>query len=218
MKCGLLPIGQESIVIGEVSTHQYIGGSVEPEEREKIARNLGPINKVMLLTNRGALCCGETVEEAFFNVYNTVVACETQLKLMPAGVDNLNLISEESKKAIFEASRKSPIPQQSSVVESSALAEKLEKRWRIGGAEFEALMRMLDNAVSSIARIIRYYNWSFIMSFRRVALFQGFRTGYIYRNPLVKGEPPKPRNDVEVPPAVSSLGYLLEEEELYKQG
>ncbi|XP_012226110.2 uncharacterized protein hts isoform X1 [Linepithema humile] len=193
LKCGLLPIGQESIVIGEVSTHQYIGGSVEPEEREKIARNLGPMNKVMLLTNRGALCCGETVEEAFFNVYNTVVACETQLKLMPAGIDNLNLISEESKKAIFEASRKPPIPQQqTSAVESSALAEKLEKRWRIGGAEFEALMRMLDNA--------------------------GFRTGYIYRNPLVKGEPPKPRNDVEVPPAVSSLGYLLEEEELYKQG
>lgn len=149
MKCGLLPIGQESIVIGEVSTHQYVGCSVEPEEREKIARNLGPINKVMLLTNRGALCCGETVEEAFFNVYNTVVACETQLKLMPAGVDNLSLISEESKKAIFEASRKPPIPQQpSAAVESSALAEKLEKRWRIGGAEFEALMRMLDNAVS----------------------------------------------------------------------
>lgn len=58
--------------------------------------------------------------------------------------------------------------------------------------QFEALMRMLDNA--------------------------GFRTGYIYRQPLVKGELPRPRNDVEVPPAVSSLGYLLEEEEMYKQG
>uniref|UniRef100_A0A161MKQ7 Protein hu-li tai shao isoform x1 n=1 Tax=Triatoma infestans TaxID=30076 RepID=A0A161MKQ7_TRIIF len=46
----------------------------------------------------------------------------------------------------------------------------------------------------------------------------GFRTGYLYRTPLVKGEPPRPRNDVEVPPAVSSLGYLLEEEEMYKQG
>lgn len=65
-------------------------------------------------------------------------------------------------------------------------------KWRVGGAEFEALMRMLDNA--------------------------GFRTGYIYRNPLVKSELPKPKNDVEVPPAVSSLGYLLEEEELYRQG
>lgn len=146
----MLPIGQESIVIGDVSTHQYIGGSFEPEEKEKIARNLGPINKVMMLTNRGALCCGETVEEAFFNVYNMVLACETQLKLMPAGLDNLNLISEESKKAIFEASRKPPTPQQSTVPisDSTALAEKLEKRWRIGGTEFEALMRMLDNAVS----------------------------------------------------------------------
>lgn len=150
LKCGLLPIGQESIVIGEVSTHQYVGGSFEAEEKEKIARNLGPMNKVMLLTNRGALCCGETVEEAFFNVYNTVLACETQLKLMPAGLDNLNLISEESKKAIFEASRKPTTPQQQvpPLAESTALAEKLEKRWRIGGIEFEALMRMLDNAVS----------------------------------------------------------------------
>lgn len=46
----------------------------------------------------------------------------------------------------------------------------------------------------------------------------GYRTGYIYRNPLIKGNLPKPKNDVELPPAVSSLGYLLEEEELYKQG
>lgn len=34
----------------------------------------------------------------------------------------------------------------------------------------------------------------------------------------MKGDPPRPRNDVEVPPAVSSLGYLLEEEEMYRQG
>lgn len=65
-------------------------------------------------------------------------------------------------------------------------------KWRVGGAEYEALMRMLDNA--------------------------GFRTGYIYRNPLVKNDLPKPKNDVEVPPAVSSLGYLIEEEELFRQG
>ncbi|XP_046594798.1 protein hu-li tai shao isoform X1 [Neodiprion lecontei] len=192
LKCGLLPLGQESIVIGEVSTHQYIGGVVELEEKEKISRNLGPVNKIMFLTNRGALCCGETVEEAFYNVYNTVLACETQLKLIPVGLDNLTLVSEESRKAIFEASRKPPVPHHASVAEPSPLADKLEKRWRIGGTEFEALMRMLDNA--------------------------GFRTGYIYRHPLIKGEPPRPRNDVEVPPAVSSLGYLLEEEELYKQG
>ncbi|QQP41413.1 Uncharacterized protein FKW44_015771, partial [Caligus rogercresseyi] len=46
----------------------------------------------------------------------------------------------------------------------------------------------------------------------------GYRTGYLYRYPLVKEEPVKPKSDVEVPPAVSSLGYLLEEENLYKDG
>jgi adducin len=58
--------------------------------------------------------------------------------------------------------------------------------------EFEAMMRMLDNA--------------------------GYRTGYIFKTPLVKDEPLKPKSDVELPPAVSSLGYVLEEENLYKDG
>ncbi|XP_021921328.1 protein hu-li tai shao isoform X7 [Zootermopsis nevadensis] len=195
LKCGLLPLCQESIVIGEVSQHPYLGGLFEPEEREKIARNLGPLNKVMFLANHGAVCCGETIEEAFFNVYNTVLACETQMKLMPLGVENLVLISDETRKQVYDAARRHPdaIPKQlQDTTDGPATATKKEKQWRVGGVEFEALMRMLDNA--------------------------GFRTGYIYRHPLVKGELPRPRNDIEVPPAVSSLGYLLEEEELYKHG
>ena len=35
-------------------------------------------------------------------------ACETQLKLMPIGMDNLMLIPEETRKIIYEASRKAP--------------------------------------------------------------------------------------------------------------
>ena len=50
-------------------------------------------------------------------------------------------------------------------------------------------------------------------------LLQGYRTGYVYKQPLVKEEPPKPKDEkVELPPAVSSLGYLLEEENFYKDG
>ncbi|XP_014254991.1 protein hu-li tai shao isoform X14 [Cimex lectularius] len=192
---GLLPLCQEAAVIGEVSLHQYNGSASEPEEKDKIARSLGPNNKVMFLTNHGAVCCGETVEEAFFNVYNTVLACETQVKLLPIGLDNIVLLSDESRKQIYDAARKAPEGGATLPPKDKELAqalEKKEKRWRIGGMDFEALMRMLDNA--------------------------GFRTGYIYRTPLIKGDPPRPRNDVEVPPAVSSLGYLLEEEEMYKQG
>lgn len=35
-------------------------------------------------------------------------ACETQLKMLPVGLDNLNLIPEEARKVIYDASRKAP--------------------------------------------------------------------------------------------------------------
>ncbi|XP_065207024.1 protein hu-li tai shao isoform X3 [Planococcus citri] len=190
LKDGLLPICQEAAVIGEISHHSYIGIPNEPEERDKIVRNLGPNNKVIFLTNHGALCCGETIEETFFYAYNTVNACETQLKVLPLGKDNVVLLSDETRKSMYDSARKIPENISPPVSHVPSAAAATEKRWRIGGLEFEALMRMLDNA--------------------------GFRTGYVYRQPLIKGELPRPRNDVEVPPAVSSLGYLLEEEELYK--
>jgi adducin len=79
LKCGLLPLCQESVVVGDVAQHPYVGCLADAEQREKLARNLGPINKVMFLSNHGAVCCGETVEEAFYNTYNTVLACETQV-------------------------------------------------------------------------------------------------------------------------------------------
>ncbi|XP_055547348.1 protein hu-li tai shao isoform X2 [Wyeomyia smithii] len=191
LKQGLLPLTKDSALLGEISTHTYTGALYEPEEKDKLLRSLGPVSKVLLLSNHGAICCGETVEEAFFEVSHIVAACEAQLKLLPVGLDNLIIIPEETRKALYDASRKPPGLLLNVV--SSDNKERLQvPKWRVGGAEFEALMRMLDNA--------------------------GFRTGYIYRNPLVKNDLPKPKNDVEVPPAVSSLGYLIEEEELFKQG
>lgn len=222
LKNGLLPLTNDAAVLGEVIQHAYTGTLAEPDERDKLIRNLGPVSKVLLLSNHGALCCGETIEEAFYAAYHIVQACETQLKLLPVGIENLNLLSEETRKAIYDASRRPPEGyEHTAAVEDNKDGPRQQVRfanfqpslasvwlndfflscfsitsqppkWRVGGAEFEALMRMLDNA--------------------------GFRTGYIYRNPLVKSELPKPKNDVEVPPAVSSLGYLLEEEELYRQG
>ncbi|XP_055318220.1 protein hu-li tai shao isoform X1 [Sitodiplosis mosellana] len=199
LKLGLLPLTNDAAVLGEVALHTYTGGLSEPEEKEKLIRSLGPISKVLLLTNHGALCCGETIEEAFYSAYHIVQACETQLKLLPVGLDNLNLIPEEARKAIYDTSRRPPegyelkqAHKQDQTDSNKDGPRSQAPKWRVGSAEFEALMRMLDNA--------------------------GFRTGYIYRNPLVKSELPKPKNDVEVPPAVSSLGYLLEEEELYRQG
>ena len=67
-----------------------------------------------------------------------------------------------------------------------------KKEWGVGELEFEALMRMLDNS--------------------------GYRTGHTYVEPLVRKEPAKMISDVELPPTASNLGYLMDEEELYKDG
>ncbi|XP_068626069.1 protein hu-li tai shao [Battus philenor] len=174
---GLLPLCTEAALLGPLAHHRTPHGNLDNEERDKLVRALGPSAKVLMLTSNGALCCGATLEEAFFQAKNLNTACEVQLRVASQPLDDLYLLDEETRRQIYESSRKPP-------AEAS--------KWRVGGEEFEALMRMLDNA--------------------------GFRTGYIYRHPLVKNDVPKPKNDVEVPPAVSSLGYLLEEEELYKQG
>lgn len=72
LKVGLLPLTNDAAVLGEVALHTYTGALNEPEEKEKLIRSLGPISKVLLLTNHGALCCGETIEEAFFAAYHIV--------------------------------------------------------------------------------------------------------------------------------------------------
>jgi adducin len=46
MKCGFLPLSQESLIVGDVSYHDYNGILVDQEERDALQRNLGPTNKV----------------------------------------------------------------------------------------------------------------------------------------------------------------------------
>ena len=65
-----------------------------------------------------------------------------------------------------------------------------------------------------------YLSTSSIFFFSKIIfrLLQGYRSGFVYKQPLVRDEPPKPKSDVELPAAVSSLGFLLEEQNLYKDG
>ena len=60
------------------------------------------------------------------------------------------------------------------------------KKWKIGEIEFESLMRILDNA--------------------------GFRTGYVYRQPLIRTiDKTTIFKDIEVPPASSSATTFVEQ-------
>merc|ERR1719479_706327 len=194
MKQGLLYLSQESCLIGDVSYHNYQGLLVEKAEWESLARDLGVHNKVMLLRNHGAVCCGESIEEAFYYAYHLVLACDTQLKMVPLGIDNLVLIDEPTRRKVFMDGQRGGggVDSTTEGGPDGSGDKKIKRKWGVGEMEFEAMMRMLDNA--------------------------GYRSGYVYKQPLVKEEPPKPKSDVELPAAVSSLGYLLEEENLYKDG
>jgi len=195
MKCGLLYLSQESCLVGDVSYHSYEGLVVEGGERDRIAKDLGVHNKVMMLRNHGAVCCGESIEEAFYYAYHLVLAADAQLKMVPLGVDNLVQIPDETRQKVYLRGQSGGggVNSKTEGGPDGSGDKSKKKVWGAGEMEFEALMRNLDNA--------------------------GYRTGYVYKQPLVKEEPPKPKDDkVELPPAVSSLGYLLEEENFYKDG
>merc|ERR1711976_1118943 len=193
LKCGLLCLSQEACLLGNVSYHPYEGLVVTEGERERIAKDIGVHNKVMLLRNHGAVCCGETIEEAMYYAYHLVLACDTQLKMVPLGIDNLIMIDEPTRRKVYEMGQLGGGGVDSQDQGGPAGGDKKKnKKWGVGEMEFEAMMRMMDNA--------------------------GYRSGYVYKQPLVKEEPPKPKSDVELPAAVSSLGFLLEEQNLYKDG
>ncbi|KAH9520266.1 hypothetical protein Btru_060393 [Bulinus truncatus] len=135
MKCGLLPMSQEALICGKLSYHDYQGIFINPEEREKLARNLGVHNKILVLRNHGIVACGETIEEAFHFTFNVMAACEAQVKAVPAGLDNIVIPSEEAREQAFKTAN-----QGGGGVESTG------RKWKLGELEFEALMRTLDNS------------------------------------------------------------------------
>ncbi|XP_011425995.1 alpha-adducin isoform X10 [Magallana gigas] len=175
LKCGFLPMSQEALICGEVSYHEYNGILVDQEERDALQRHLGPNNKIMFLRNHGVVACGTTVEEAWHYAFNIMAACESQIKALPAGLDNIVLVDEEVRRKTYAVGS-----QGGGGVDTSG------KKWKTGELEFEALMRQLDNA--------------------------GYRTGFVYRQPIIKAEVKRERcnDDVEIPPASSSFTYVFD--------
>ncbi|XP_075931856.1 gamma-adducin-like isoform X1 [Anarhichas minor] len=168
MKCGILPISQEALLLGDVSCFGYHGSLDNKEEKVEFQKALGPSAKVMILRNHGLLALGETVEEAFHYVYHSQQACEIQVNALgcSGSVDNLVLLDREKFKPLTQG------------VAAAGLVMDNEVKWKVGEAELESLMRMLDNL--------------------------GYRTGYSYRNPIVR-EKPRSKNDVEIPATVSAV-------------
>lgn len=183
-KQGLLPLCQEAAIIGDVSYYDYTGILVDSDEQDDIARALGVHNKVMILRNHGVAACGTDIEDAFFHLTNFIKACEVQVKLLPVGIDNLILMSKEAIERTRDVVRHSAVVGK----DGDGLSEQQQinpnqapnsrRRANVKEMDFEAQMRMLDNS--------------------------GYRTGYVYKNPLIRREE-RFRHDVEEPPTVTSV-------------
>ncbi|XP_042312321.1 gamma-adducin isoform X1 [Sceloporus undulatus] len=170
MKCGILPISQEALILGDVAYYNYQGSLDEQEERIQLQKVLGPSCKVLVLRNHGVVALGETLEEAFHYIYTVQLACETQVHALAAGgIDNLLTLDLQKYK-----------PFTHSVAAEVGFNMASQFRWKVGELEFEALMRMLDNL--------------------------GYRTGYAYRQPLVR-EKPRHKSDVEIPATVTAFSF-----------
>ena len=84
MKCGLLPLSQTSIrFVGHIGYHDYEGPAVDLDERERIVRDLGP-HDALVMRNHGLLSCGPTIPQAFNTMYQLELSCRSQVDAMAA--------------------------------------------------------------------------------------------------------------------------------------
>ncbi|XP_058437280.1 gamma-adducin isoform X2 [Marmota monax] len=138
MKCGILPISQESLILGDVAYYDYQGSLDEQEERIQLQKVLGPSCKVLVLRNHGVVALGETVEEAFHYIFNVQIACEIQVRALAGagGVDNLLVLDLQKYKAFTHTVAASG---------GGGVNMGSHQKWKVGEVEFEGLMRTLDN-------------------------------------------------------------------------
>ncbi len=82
---GLLPINQMSMAFhGGVAYHDYEGIALDLDERERLVRDLG-VKDVMILRHHGLLTVGRTVAEAFINMYYMEQSCRLQVAATSGG-------------------------------------------------------------------------------------------------------------------------------------
>lgn len=138
MKCGILPISQESLILGDVAYYDYQGSLDEEEERIELQKVLGPSCKVLVLRNHGVVALGETLEEAFHYIFNVQMACEIQVQAVAGagGVDNLLILDLQKYKAFTHGV---------AMTGGGGVNMGSHQKWKVGEIEFEGLMRTLDN-------------------------------------------------------------------------
>ncbi len=82
---GLLMISQHAArYYGRVAYHDYEGFALNPDEQQRLVRDLGD-KRVMILRNHGLIAAGRSVGEALQELYFIERACEIQIAALSGG-------------------------------------------------------------------------------------------------------------------------------------
>ncbi|MFA5664527.1 class II aldolase/adducin family protein [Castellaniella sp.] len=84
MEVGLLPITQTAMRFRDIAYHDYEGVALELAERERLVRDLGT-EDAMILRSHGLLVASASVAEAFNAMYWLEMACRAQVDALSAG-------------------------------------------------------------------------------------------------------------------------------------
>jgi ribulose-5-phosphate 4-epimerase/fuculose-1-phosphate aldolase len=129
MKRGLMPIAQTSLRWAKgVSYHAYEGIALNLDERERLVKDLGDTD-AMILKNHGLLTCAASIPECFNNMYRLERACQLQVMTLSCNTEI-------------------ELPPQEVVNEAWRLFQPGVRR-RFGLLEWPALLRKLDKIDTS---------------------------------------------------------------------
>ena len=123
LECGLLPLTQMAMRFGKVGYHDYEGVVLELDEQERLLRDLGDAD-LLVLRNHGLLAIGQTVMQAFDTIRRAELACKAQVMAMSMGA-----------KLIVPGDN---------IVQATANLYRPEVRRPFGVLEWPALLRKLD--------------------------------------------------------------------------
>jgi ribulose-5-phosphate 4-epimerase/fuculose-1-phosphate aldolase len=130
LKCGLLPLTQTAMRWPKIAYHDFEGVVVDLDERKRLVENLGDC-EVMILRNHGLLAVGQTIGQAFNNIFRLERACQAQLLALSCNSE----ISMPTAEAIAKSNA------QLTVMPSPDAGG---TRRPHGSLEWPALKRMLD--------------------------------------------------------------------------
>ncbi|CAM5127474.1 unnamed protein product [Natator depressus] len=136
MKCGILPVSHDALLLGNIVYFDFNGEMEEEADRIELQKCLGPTCKILVLRNHGVITLGDTVEEAFYKTFHLQAACEIQVSALSSagGMENLIVLEREKYR-----------PHDVGSVRWAGSTFGPMQKSRLGEHEFEALMRMLDN-------------------------------------------------------------------------